>query len=65
MIVMPAKDLSTIHQLASDLFKWPSDKHEWEKYKLSDEQVDFFQRNGYLAGIKMLDDWQIKFLRQV
>lgn len=60
---MSVKDLSPVHELASDLFKWPSDKHEWEKYKLSDEQVDFFQRNGYLAGVKMLDDWQINLLR--
>src|SRR5204863_6313412 len=63
MIVMPVQDLSTVHQLTSDLFKWPSDKQEWDKYKLSNNQVDFFQRNGYLAGIKMLDDWQINLLR--
>jgi phytanoyl-CoA dioxygenase PhyH len=63
MIVMPVKDLSIVHELTSDLFKWPSQKEEWNKYKLSQEQVEFFQKNGYLAGVKMLDDWQINLLR--
>jgi len=44
MIVMPAKDLSTVHELISDLFKWPSDKEEWAQYKLSNDQVEFFQK---------------------
>ncbi len=44
MIIMPAKDLSTVHELISDLFKWPSDKEEWAQYKLSNDQVEFFQK---------------------
>ena len=63
MIVIPVKDLSAVHELTSDLFKWPSQKEEWNKYKLSQEQVEFFQKNGYLARVKMLDDWQINLLR--
>jgi len=60
---MPAKDLSTVHELISDLFKWPSSQNEWEQCRLSDEQVSFFKENGYLAGVKMLDDHQIEVLR--
>ena len=60
---MPVKDLSEVHQLVSDLFQWPSSKDAWEKYKLSDERISFFNENGYLAGVKMLDDTQISFLR--
>lgn len=60
---MPVKDLSTVHQLTSDLFKWPSTEQEWDKYKLSGDQVEFFENNGYLAGVRMLDDWQINLLR--
>ena len=60
---MPVKDFSKVHELASDLFKWPSSKKDWEKYKLSDEQLAFFNENGYLAGVKMLEDEQIDFLR--
>ena len=60
---MTARDLSLVHQLASDLFQWPSSKADWERYKLSDEQVEFFKKNGYVAGVRMLDDAQINFLR--
>ena len=60
---MAVKDLSHAHKLVSDLFQWPSAKEEWEKYQLSDEQVAFFNENGFLAGVKMLDVAQINFLR--
>ena len=60
---MAVKDLSLAHSLVSDLFKWPSAKADWEKLKLTDEQVSFFNENGFLAGIKMLDDAQVNFLR--
>jgi hypothetical protein len=63
MIVMPVKDLSTVHSLASDLFKWPASASEWDQYKLTREQIDFFHVNGFLTGIKMLDDWQIERLK--
>lgn len=56
-------DLSTVHQLITDLFKWPQSKEEWEQYKLSDDQVNFFRVNGYLANIKMLDAEQIEFIK--
>ena len=58
-----AKDLSTVHSLISDLFKWPTSYEEWKQYELSEEQIQFFKDNGYLANIKMLDDWQIERLR--
>lgn len=57
------KDLSKIHGLVSDLFQWPSSKEEWAQYRLSNEQLEFFKENGYLAGIKMLEEWQIEKLR--
>ena len=60
---MPVKDLSQAHKLVSDLFQWPTSKKDWEKYKLTDEQISFFNENGFLAGIKMLDEAQIDFLR--
>jgi hypothetical protein len=63
MIDMPVKDLSAVHKLASDLFKWPVEKEEWEEYRLSEEQIGFFHENGFLPGIKMLDEQQIERLR--
>jgi ectoine hydroxylase-related dioxygenase (phytanoyl-CoA dioxygenase family) len=61
---MQVKDLSTVHHLISDLFQWPQDNSEWEKYKLTQDQVDFFHNNGYLAGVKMLDEDQVEKLRK-
>jgi ectoine hydroxylase-related dioxygenase (phytanoyl-CoA dioxygenase family) len=54
-----SEDLSQHHQLISDLFPAISPKKAWDKYKLSDEQVSFFNTNGYLAGVKILDDQQV------
>jgi len=60
---MGVNDLSKVHKLVSDLFHWPTSKSDWEKFKLTDEQVSLFNENGFLAGIKMLDDAQVNFLR--
>src|SRR5580765_3866368 len=60
---MSASDLSKVHQLVSDLFLEPVTADEWDQYKLSEEQVDFFNTNGFLAGVKMLDEKQIERLR--
>jgi ectoine hydroxylase-related dioxygenase (phytanoyl-CoA dioxygenase family) len=60
---MAVKDLSHAHDLVSDLFQWPAAKEDWERFKLTDEQVTFFKENGFLAGVKMLDVAQINYLR--
>lgn len=57
------RDLSEHHQLISDLFPQLSAEEAWERYRLSDEQVDFFQENGYLFPVKMLDLPQVGRLR--
>lgn len=56
------KDLSAYHELLTNFFKRPQTDADWDKYKLTDEQVSFFHENGYLAGVKMLDEWQINDL---
>ncbi len=60
---MEVKDLSRVHGLVSDLFQWPASKSEWESYMLTEKQVSFFNENGYLAGIKMLDEKQVEIIR--
>ncbi|MBS1666055.1 MAG: phytanoyl-CoA dioxygenase family protein [Bacteroidetes bacterium] len=60
---MTPKDLSEIHHLVSDLFQWPKTKSEWDAYHLTKEQVDFFNENGFLANVQMLDERQIAVLR--
>jgi len=61
---MPVKDFSTVHHLVNTLFKWPETEEGWEQYKLTQAQIDFFNENGYLANVKMLDEVQIEKLRE-
>lgn len=56
-------DLANTHHLISDMFEWPTTKEEWEEYRLTDEQVAHFHREGYLSGIKILNEPQIEILR--
>jgi ectoine hydroxylase-related dioxygenase (phytanoyl-CoA dioxygenase family) len=56
---MAVKDLSTVHKLASDIFRWPNTIEEWESYKLKEEQVEFFNKNGFVSGIRLLDQTQV------
>jgi len=57
------EDLSRRHDLVSDLFSLPRSAAEWERYRLSDEQVRFFHEQGYLSGIRILSDEQVERLR--
>ena len=57
-------DLSTQHQPITNLFKLPRSTDEWISHRLSNEQVEFYRRNGYVAGIPMLTDEQVEALRE-
>lgn len=57
------QDLSQHHQLVGDLFPKIDPKEAWDKYKLTDEQVSFFNTYGFLAGVKLLEDQQVEQLR--
>jgi ectoine hydroxylase-related dioxygenase (phytanoyl-CoA dioxygenase family) len=57
-------DLSTIHQLAGDLFSWPQSSGEWARHRLSDEQVAHFNEYGFVAGVRLLDDSQVDALQE-
>ncbi|MGD9631477.1 MAG: phytanoyl-CoA dioxygenase family protein [Pyrinomonadaceae bacterium] len=55
------RDLSTIHSPIGEFFGTVS--RDDDQYRLTADQVDFFNENGYLAGIPILDDDQIEVLR--
>lgn len=57
-------DLSLLHHPVSSLFTWPKTAHDWEQYRLTDEQVDFFNAYGYLCNVKIFDDDQIGVLQK-
>jgi ectoine hydroxylase-related dioxygenase (phytanoyl-CoA dioxygenase family) len=56
-------DLSRLHGPITKLFKWPASVEDWDQYRLSKDQIEFFQAYGYLAGLRLLNDEQIEFLR--
>lgn len=58
------QDLSIHHQPISNLFSLPISIEQWNQYRLSNEQVQFFNENGYLSGIRILDDAQVETLRE-
>lgn len=58
------KDLSLYHSPITDLFPHPKSKNDWDQYRLSKEQIEFFNEQGYLSGIKLLDDKQIEVLKK-
>ena len=58
-------DLSTCHELVSHLFRLPQSQQDCEPYRLTDEQVRFYHAHGYLAGVRILTDEQMRQVRAV
>jgi ectoine hydroxylase-related dioxygenase (phytanoyl-CoA dioxygenase family) len=56
-------DLSTRHKLISNLFSIPGSSNEWDRYRLTEEQVAFYHEYGYLTGVRMLNDEQVDAVR--
>jgi ectoine hydroxylase-related dioxygenase (phytanoyl-CoA dioxygenase family) len=52
------QDFSELHAPTGALGPLPADKQDWQQYRLNDEQVEAFHRDGYLAGVQVLDDNQ-------
>jgi len=62
--MMVSKDLADFHQQISKLFKQPRNQEEWEQYKLTEEQIGYYNEYGHLSGIKLLEDWQVEELNK-
>ncbi len=56
-------DLSTIHHPITNFFPSPRSAEDWERYRLTDLQLEFYREHGYLDGIRILDDDQVDLLR--
>ena len=56
------EDLSTYHQPLTDLFRELT-SDDLNCYRLSESQIEFYKTNGYLAGLRLLDDAQVEGLR--
>ncbi len=57
-----ANDLSLQHRPITSLFP-AFTNDDFERYRLTDEQINFFHDQGYLSGIKLLDAPQLEALR--
>lgn len=57
------EDLSLYHQSISEIFASPPSRSDWNRYRLSREQIEFYESNGYLAGLRLLTDDQVDVLR--
>ena len=57
-------DLSNYGSPISSLFEQPQNAAEWKQYVLSKEHIEFFKENGYLSGIKVLNDKQVDALNE-
>ncbi|MDT4965466.1 MAG: hypothetical protein QOJ64_203 [Acidobacteriota bacterium] len=55
-------DLSRYHYPITKLFARPSTPADCEPFRLTESQVEFYRENGYLAGIRMLNDEQVDTL---
>lgn len=61
---MRDEDLAEHHRLVSQIFPEISAEEAWEKYKLTDEQVSFFNAYGFVSGVRLLDEDQVQLLRK-
>lgn len=57
-------DLSRYHSPISAIFRMPENDTAWNQFRLSDDQTEFFEENGYVSNIKLLEDWQIEQLKE-
>lgn len=57
------QDFSELHEPTGALGPLPAHEQEWRQYRLSDKQVEAFHRDGFLAGVQVLDDQQVEALR--
>jgi ectoine hydroxylase-related dioxygenase (phytanoyl-CoA dioxygenase family) len=57
------QDFSELHAPTGALGSLPTQQREWEQYRLRDEQVEAFHRDGFLMGVPVLDDHQVETLR--
>jgi ectoine hydroxylase-related dioxygenase (phytanoyl-CoA dioxygenase family) len=58
------EDLSRFSRSLGGFLETPATAADWRRFRLTDEQVAFFHENGYVAGVRVLNDAQVEQLRQ-
>ncbi|HXS77963.1 MAG TPA: phytanoyl-CoA dioxygenase family protein [Terracidiphilus sp.] len=62
MTTTAIRDYSELHAPTGALGQPPAGKQEWQQYRLTDDQIQSFHRDGYLAGVQILNDDQVDAL---
>lgn len=57
------KDLSTIHEPVAGMFEHPAGDRDWDCFRLTEAQLEFYDQEGYLAGVRLLTEAQVEQLR--
>jgi len=55
------EDLSGFHAPVGNLLG-DTPPGDWQRYRLSQEQLDFYHEHGYVSGVRLLDDAQVDML---
>lgn len=63
MTTTAIRDFSELHTPTGTLGQAPATKADWQQYRLTDDQVESFHRDGFLAGVQILNDDQVETLR--
>jgi ectoine hydroxylase-related dioxygenase (phytanoyl-CoA dioxygenase family) len=58
-----AENLGDVSRPMTELFPQPQSPEEWRRYMLTEDQVRHFNEEGYLTGIRILNDEQVERLR--
>jgi ectoine hydroxylase-related dioxygenase (phytanoyl-CoA dioxygenase family) len=56
-------DLSNYHHRITEIFRKPATVEEWSALKLNSEEIEFYRKYGYLAGIRVLSTEQVMKLK--
>jgi ectoine hydroxylase-related dioxygenase (phytanoyl-CoA dioxygenase family) len=56
-------DFSELHTPTGALGQPPTTNQDWQQYRLTDEQIQSFHRDGFIAGVPVLNDDQVEALR--
>lgn len=57
------EDLSRYHHPLTNLFPRAGDNEQQRPCQLTNQQIEFYHENGYLSGVRLLNDQQVDVLR--
>jgi ectoine hydroxylase-related dioxygenase (phytanoyl-CoA dioxygenase family) len=55
-------DLSAQHEPLGAIFQLPANPEAWDEFRLTGEQMAFYEEHGYVSGIRILSDEQVERL---